>query len=82
MDFPLYLVLYNEDGFHPGKKRIPDAAALQHAFAHEVMPAVEKGLEVVITDIDDFAVFHAKDKTIIFPSPDDIEAALKAGQGP
>ena len=71
-EFPCYLYVYNDAGFHDGKLKIPDKPTLTRVFAEIVTPAVRAGKQVIITDAMDFCSFHAEGGEVIFPTPDHI----------
>lgn len=66
--YPFYLTIYDEDGMHGDPIDIPTEMGLKLLFATAVKDAVAKGREVVVTDCEDFCVFHAKDGKILFPT--------------
>lgn len=69
-EFPMYLYIHNHEGFHDGKLKIPDQAALRRVFPEMITPAIRAKLEVVVTDALDFCIFHAKGGSVIFPTPE------------
>lgn len=67
--YPFSLFVYDAEGKHGEPVDVPHQAALRILFEVAVAPAVSDGREVVITDCEDYAVFHAKDGKVIFPEP-------------
>ena len=71
--YPFLLYVYNAEGRYGAPGNIPTALGLKLLFETTVKPAVERGLKVVITDCDDFCVFHAEGGEVVFPKPEDIQ---------
>lgn len=72
--FPFRLYVYDESGKHSGPVEIINDLQLRIQFQSAVSPAVDAGREVVITDWEDFCVFHAKGGVVLYPTPVDIAA--------
>jgi hypothetical protein len=71
-DFPFLLYVYDADGRYSKPDRIETTDALEAAMCGPVKLAIAEKREVVITDVGDDCLFHAKDGRIIFPTPEDI----------
>jgi hypothetical protein len=66
-EFPLYVYIYNTEGYHGGKQIIKDETELR-AMMLRIRSIVEEGREVMITDTGDFCVFHAKGGKVKWPT--------------
>lgn len=64
--YPFYGYEYDEAGYHHGGLVIEDRARLDWYRDHVVKPAMHDGREVIITDGDDYAIFHTKDGVLLF----------------
>ena len=53
---------------HKGKKWIPNEKMLAVFMSTEMIPAMQQGFEVMLTDGGDICTFHAKGMTVIFPT--------------
>lgn len=75
--FPLRLYVYTEDGFHDEGIEIVSEAQLQGPGVRLILQvAMERGVEIRMTDPNDFLVFHADKGQILFPTEEDRAAAL------
>lgn len=66
-DWPLLLYIYDNDGFHNGSECIQNVAELDSA-RERIVDAIAAKREVIITDMMDLTVFHAKDGKLIYPN--------------
>jgi len=64
--YPLYLYIYDENGFHSIGVRLDDKQKLEYAFKTSIKFAIANKREVRITDSDDLLCFHAKDGKILY----------------
>lgn len=62
---------YNKEGYHSGGLKISENT-LEMVFRTIVRIAKEEKREVIITDMDDFCVFHTKDGEVLFPTPESV----------
>lgn len=65
--YEFFIYVYDADGKHADPIEV-QAAGIGSLFETVVVPEVKNGREVVITDSDDFTVFHAKSGKIVFPA--------------
>ena len=67
--YPLFLYEYGTDGLHGGAIPIHSEAQLKGIGVKLILQlAKAEKREVIITDADDFTVFHMKDGKILFPT--------------
>lgn len=66
-EFPLFLYLYDAQGFYRGARRLDDSQELKTAFEREIIPAIRQGREVRICDCGDYLCFHAKGGEVVYP---------------
>ena len=64
--YPLYLFIYDENGFHSTGVRLEDKYKLEYAFKTSIKFAIANKREVRITDSGDLLCFHAKDGKILY----------------
>ncbi len=60
---------YNKEGYHNGALQISEDT-LEMVFETIVRIAKNEGREVVITDVEDFCVFHTKNGVVLYPTPE------------
>lgn len=65
-DWPLFLFIYNIEGYHDNGIRLESENDL-NVMQAEILTAINNGQEVRITDREDYLVFHAKDRRIVWP---------------
>lgn len=61
-----YLFEYNEQGKHSGKKEIL-SSEIDGVFKTIVVKARDEKRKIIITDAEDYCVFHMENGKIIFP---------------
>jgi hypothetical protein len=59
-DYPLFMYIYDKDGYHRGSTRLEDYKATETAFMTTIRSAIQEKREVRITDTGDLMVFHSK----------------------
>lgn len=64
--YPLYLFIYDENGFHSTGVLLEDKQKLEYAFKTSIKFAIANKREVRITDTGDLLCFHAKDGKILY----------------
>ena len=64
--YPLYLFIYDENGFHSTGVRLEDKHKLEYAMRTSIKYALAARREVRITDSGDLLCFHAKNGKIIY----------------
>ena len=64
--YPLYLFIYNENGFHSTGVRLENKQKLEYAFKTSIKLAIANKREVRITDSGNLLCFHAKDGKILY----------------
>lgn len=64
--FPMKGYIFNADGTHDGDVTISNPAELDVFFKFPVLQALANRVEIIITDCDDFAVYHAKDGKVLW----------------
>ena len=80
--FPLFVFVFDippsvwtgGEWVHNGGTPVYTTEQLGAFMVHTVFPAISKNIEVMITDSDDFAVFHSKNGQIIYPTKEMLEA--------
>lgn len=65
-DYPLHGYEYTSEGYHDGAVVIENRERLEWYRDHVIRPAICDGREVVITDTDDFAVFHTRQGVLLW----------------
>lgn len=78
-DFPLFLYLYDQQGFYRGAKRLGNRQELKTTFEREVVPAIRERREVRICDTADYLCFHAKDGRVLYPPRASAEGSAVMG---
>jgi len=64
--YPLYLFIYNAEGFHSTGVRLEDKHKLEYALKTSIKLAIANKREVRITDSGNLLCFHAKDGKILY----------------
>lgn len=64
---------YDKEGYHNGSLKISENT-LEMVFRTIIRVAKEEKREVIITDTDDFCVFHMKDGKVLFPTPESVSS--------
>jgi hypothetical protein len=71
--YPLFIYVYNADGYHSGPQPIDNEIALGVRMQTTIREAFASKREVRITDCGDCMVLHIKNGAIEFPTEQDIE---------
>ena len=64
--YPMFVYIYNAQGRYGEPVRVNNVQQLEDQFISNIKSAVQAGLEVRITDLDDCLVFHAENGLILF----------------
>lgn len=64
---PFYAYIYTSEGKHYGGVELPRADDVRAFLRGAAPPAIERGVEVIITDRGDYTVFHAKEGVVLWP---------------
>ena len=68
--YPLTLYIYDEQGFHDeGVTLVSDAQLNGPGTRMLILDALNRSVEIRITDPGDFLVFHADKGKVLFPPP-------------
>jgi hypothetical protein len=59
-DYPLFLYLYDTEGYHRGSERINNYGELKEVMRTSIKQAIAEKREVRITDTGDLMMFHSK----------------------
>ena len=64
--YPLFVYLYNKEGWYKEPIRIENETALMFMFRGPIKEAIREKLEVRITDTGDLLCFHAANGSILW----------------
>lgn len=65
--YPFFGYVYNHAGYYHAPIKLDTETMLENFLDRVARHAIEEKREVMVTDCDDYAVFHAKGGEILFP---------------
>ena len=64
--YPMRGYVFTDEGRHDGGVALRNKRQMEAFMATKATEAMKEGREIRITDCDDYCVFHAKDRRLLF----------------